>query len=221
VGPFEAYDRIVALGAQPAHAEHVSAMRRAWQARTGAYAPEDPWFEARSRAFWDDALTTQGFARDVAGAFDESARPWIDAMGRAHRGLFRVAGGSDDGRGEAEGAGDGGVVVEDVVGGAAFVIDTADPGSNDALHAAAGLFDARLLAAGDPPRVAMLPGALFHPEDATDAILEVLASPRAHELAADELLDALLRMERSLRSLARVKAGYAYRESALSKIPHP
>src|SRR5438105_6404412 len=90
MGPFETYDRIVALGAEPAHATRVAAMRRAFEGRTGPFKPEDAWFETRTRAFWDDALTTQGFARDVAPQLPAEARPWVHAMERAHRGLFRV-----------------------------------------------------------------------------------------------------------------------------------
>lgn len=202
MSPFDAYDRIVALGASEAHAARVGEMRRAWQARTGAYAPTDAWFEVRSRAFWDDALTTQGFAREVRGELPEEAHAWTSAMSRAHRGLFSAT--VDE---------DGAIVLDDVIGGAAFAVHLADAGSRDALSAATGLFDARLVADGG--QVAILPGALFHPEDATDAIALVLRSARAKELATDALLDALLRMERSLRSLSRVKAAYAYRESAL------
>ena len=40
-------------------------MRAEFQRRTGTFGPEDPWFENRARAFWDDALVTQGAARAV------------------------------------------------------------------------------------------------------------------------------------------------------------
>ena len=46
----------------------------------------------------------------------------------------------------------------------------------------------------------------------------VLAAARARSLPTGDTLDALLRMERTLRSLSRVKAAYAYRPEALS--PH-
>jgi hypothetical protein len=210
----EVYERAVALGASPARAARVEAMRRDFEARTGAFLAHGArpsgsgldlaWFEARSRAFWDDAVTRQGFAREVAGELGPEAEPLVGALERAHRGLFRV-----------ERPGDEPAVLADAWSGAAFFVDDADPGTREALEAAAGLFDARLVGTPEPPRVAILPGALFHPENATPAIDEVLAAARARGMAADAVLDALLRMERSLRSLSRVKAGYAYRAEAL------
>ena len=47
---------IAALGSDSCRALREQA-RAAFEARTGAFLPEDPWFEARSRAFIDDALT--------------------------------------------------------------------------------------------------------------------------------------------------------------------
>src|SRR5213080_4531956 len=81
-----AYDAVVALGAGSL-AEDARRMREVFQKRTGGFLPEDPWFEARSRAFWDDALTTQGFA---ALAKDELDDALIPRFARAHRGLFQV-----------------------------------------------------------------------------------------------------------------------------------
>ena len=71
----------------------------------------------------------------------------------------------------------------------------------------------------------MLPGAVFHARDATPCITPVLAAARERGLGTGETLDALLRMNRALRSLSRVKVGYAYRVEALSPhaptLPHP
>jgi len=66
---------------------------------------------------------------------------------------------------------------------------------------------------------------VFHPRDATPCIEPVLAAARARAMSTTETLDALLRMNRALRSLSRVKVAYAYRPEALSPaapaIPHP
>ena len=207
---FEAYERVVALGGNEAHAERVAEMRRLFEARTGVFRAEDRWFEARSRAFWDDAVTRQGFAREVSPLLAEEARAWVTSFDRAHRGLFRTLPRDDESADETR------VVLSDVWGGADFVVDLADDSTREALDAATGLFDARLVALASPPLVAILPGALFHPEDATEAILAVVATAREKALGADEVLDALLRMERNLRSLSRVKAAYAYRADALT-----
>lgn len=186
-------------------------MRRAFEARTGAFRPEDAWFEVRSRAFWDDAVCTQGFAKDVEGELDEEARAWVSPLLRAHRGLLQVSSGADEGP----------VVLEDLWTGAEFVVDAIDTSSREALSAATGLFDARLVGGplGSGVTVAMLPGALYHPEDASDAMGAVLAEARVRRLGTGDSLDALLRMERLLRTLSRVKTSYAYRIDALPRAP--
>ena len=205
LSPFDIYERIVAIAGTPRHAPRLEAMRRTFEEHTGSFGAEDPWFEARSRAFWDDALTRQHFARDVASELPEEGRAWAAAFDRAHRGLFRAE--------EIDGK----WVLRDAWSGAELYVDVADDGSREALHAASGLFDARVVGRDDPLGVAMLPGAVFHPEDATDSIEAVLAAARGRSLEAAAVLDALMRMERRFRSLSRVKAGYAYRADALAK----
>jgi hypothetical protein len=202
---FEAYDAILALGASAAHAARTRAMRAAFEERTGAFVPEDPWFEARSRAFWDDAVTTQGFAREVAGELPESARDWVPRLATAHRGLFvRVSAAGDDE-----------TLLKDLWGGAEFVVHALDPSTRDALAAAAAPFDARLVGSDEPAQVGLLPGAVFHPADAASPINAVLGRGREAGMPGADVLDALLRMERGLRASARVKATYAYRADRL------
>ena len=77
-------------------------------------------------------------------------------------------------------------------------------------------FDARVVASADPWTIALLPGAIFHPRNATACIDPVLVAAHTRGLSTHETLDALLRMERTLRSLSRVKAGFAYRPEALT-----
>ena len=203
---FEAYEAILALGAAatPGRAARVAAMRAAFEERTGAFVPEDAWFEARSRAFWDDAITTQGFAREVETELPERLRAWVPRLERAHRGLFVT-----------KGAGGGETVVRDLWGGAELVVHDADDATRDELAVAAAPFDARLVGSDDPPRVAILPGAVFHPADAAAPIGDVLARAREERRRAGDVLDALLRMERGLRASARVKPAYAYRADRL------
>jgi hypothetical protein len=211
------YDAVVSLGGAPAHAAQVSAMRRVFADRTGAFGPEDPWFEARIRAFWDDARTRQGFASAVAPELPPALQGRVAPFARAHRGLFSVEGTlrATDGRAL-------GYVLHDVIGGAELVVDSTDEGAREALESAGGLFDARVVGAADA--VAMLPGALFHPEDATDEVLAVVEAARRRGmldpgLDPDPVLDALLRMERALRSHSRVRASYAYRPDLLTPRP--
>jgi hypothetical protein len=193
----------------------VAALRAGWEERTGAFSPEDPWFEERSRAFWDDAVTTQRFGRDVADELGDDQRAWLEPLERAHRGLFRVSDTDRD-------------VLEDVWSGAELVVTTMDEASHAELDASSGqLFDARVVGASpmlsspgpsQAMTVALLPGAVFHSRDATEHIALVLEAALARRMSTGDTLDALLRMQRALRSLSRVKPGYAYRAEALS--PH-
>jgi len=209
---FEAYDAILALGASPsdpaartARAARIATMRAAFEARTGAFVPEDPWFEARSRAFWDDAVTTQRFGREVEAELAEGVKVWIPRLERAHRGLFvTVSAGS---RRE--------LVLRDLWSGAEMLVHDIDDTMRDALAAALAPLDARLVGSDEPARVGILPGAVFHPADAAGPIGAVLERARADRRKGGDVLDALLRMERGLRASARVKAAYAYRADRL------
>lgn len=207
--PFEgAFERMVArVGAATPGAEML-ALHKAFEHRTGAFGPDDPWFESRSRAFWDDLMTRTPAAkgalvRSAEGAADGDA-PWLLALSRSHRGLFRS-------RTE-----DGAVVLEDVLSGAELVVHEIDEASRDALASTRGVFDGTVVALATPVRLALLPGAIFHPEAADEAIAAVITAARARGLADGALLDALLRMELSLRTLSRVKMSYAYRAEALA-----
>ena len=217
----ETVERIVQLAGVPAHAARVAEMRADFELRTGAFAPENDWFEARSRAFWCDAVTRGRFGREVEEELSAVERSWLGPLELAHRGLFRAEG----------------TLFIDEWSGAELLVNAFDDESRAELAAAAGqLFDARVVGSdgsgsdagpadanrgnGSPgPRlvIALLPGAVFHPREATAAIRPVLAAARARALPTGETLDALLRMERTLRSLSRVKPAYAYRPDALGQ----
>jgi hypothetical protein len=204
--------RIAELGGGERHRERVAEIRARFEARTGAFSPEDPWFEERSRAFWCDAVTRERFGRAVEAELPADDRALLAPLERAHRGLFRWHGGS--GTSSA-----GAVTLFDVWSGAELAVTSIDDASRAELEAAADqLFDARV--AGADAAVAFLPGAVFHPRSATEPIEAVLAAARSRSLSTDETLDALLRMERTLRALSRVKTAYAYRPEALAT-PQP
>jgi hypothetical protein len=200
-GVLETVARIVEHGGGSARATRVADMRASFEASTGVYAPEDPWFEERSRAFWCDAVTRGRFGREVEEELTQEERAWLGPLERAHRGLFRVAGN----------------VLFDVWSGAELVLTLVDEVSRAELDAAAGqLVDARVVGADEPLVVALVPGALFHPRDATATIESVLATAHSRSLGTHDTLDALLRMERTLRAHSRVKVAYAYRAEALA-----
>jgi hypothetical protein len=216
MGVLEAAARIVQLGGESRDRGRVAEMRAGFEARTGAFAPEDPWFEERSRAFWCDAVTRGRVGREVEGELHADERRWLGPLERAHRGLFqRASGGGRSGGSRGEGE-----VLVDVWSGAEMVVTALDDESRAELEAAAGqLLDGRVAGADEPRVVALLPGAIFHPRHATAAIEGVLEAARASHMSTHDALDALLRMERTLRALSRVKTAYAYRPEALSTQP--
>jgi hypothetical protein len=218
-GILETVTRIQQLGGDPVRADRVLELRARFEACAGAFASEDSYFEARSRAFWCDAITRSRFGRDVEAELSAEERAWLGPLERAHRGLFRASGFSGLSVGAPAPRG----LLIDVWKGVEFAITVLDDESSAELDAGSGqLFDARVVVSEDARTVALLPGAVFHPREATAPIDGVLAAARERALSTDTTLDALLRMERSLRALSRVKAAYAYRPSALSPtIPTP
>jgi hypothetical protein len=196
------FERLVGKVGAGTPAERMSALHEAFEQRTGSFGPDDPWFESRSRAFWDDVMTRQR-GLEAAGDLGDEERPWADALSRSHRGLFQAE--------SREGA----LILTDVLGGAVFLVHHVDVASRDAIASTSGLFDGTVVAATSPVRIALLPGAVFHPEEASDAIAAVVGKARDRGIDDAALLDALLRMELSLRTFSRVKPAYAYRAEAL------
>ena len=195
----EAYETIVALGSSEDLTAETEKMKAAFVKRTGSFRPEDPWFETRSRAFWDDALTTQGFAAlagERAGRVEIAGR-----LARAHRGLFAVHD----------------LLLVDQCSGAELEVTPLDESQATDLRHAQGLVDARVVASSDTGPLFVLPGAFHHPADATLAIEKILDAAEKKSMARGPLLDALLRMEHVLRSSSRVKASFAYRVESLDR----
>ncbi len=200
--PFAAaFEALVAKLGAAVPADEVAAWHKAFEARTGAFGPDDAWFESRSRAFWDDTMTRE-HARLATLALAPAEEPWALALSKSHRGLFRAEPGTH-------------LVLDDVASGARFVVHELDDASRDAIASTAGLFDGRVIVDPASLRVALLPGAVFHPEQAAEGIATVLTAAFARKLPTGALLDGLLRMELSFRTLSRVKPGYAYRPEAL------
>jgi hypothetical protein len=221
MGVLEAAARIIQLGGAAQESDrgrHVLEMRAAFEVRTGAFAPEDPWFEERSRAFWCDAVTRGRFGREVEDELPAEDRAWLGPLERAHRGLFQRALPRPGTRGGAMGPAEETLV--DVWSGADIVVTALDDASRAELEAGTDqLLDARIVGTDEPLVVALLPGAVFHPRHANAAIHDVLKAAHAGHVSTHDTLDALLRMERTLRALSRVKATYAYRAEALSAQP--
>lgn len=202
-----AYEAIVCLGDSGNLGVEAARMRREFQRRTGAFGPEDPWFESRARAFWDDALSTQGFASLAAERLDERARALARSLGRAHRGFFVV-----------EEVDDRGACLVDVWSGAELLVRHIDDTQALTLEHAEGAMDARVAAGPSGSDLFLMPGAYHHAADALEPAIDVLAAAHERGMTTQHALDALMRMDLVFRSSSRVKVAFAYRVESL--VPH-
>ncbi len=198
-----AVEEMLGRAAEPSRAERVQAMRAEFEARTGAFSA--PFFEVRSAAFWDDALTRGAFGRELGGELAPETSALVEPFARAHRGLFRVTADGEQ------------FLLVDEWSGAELVCEPTTSGLRDALERASGLVDGRVVGVPLAQRIALLPGAVFHAADAAPAIRALIPEARARKLGTHAFLDALLRMDHALRSLSRVKPAFAYRKEALPK----
>lgn len=199
-----AYEAIVALADAGDLGAEAARLRADFQKRTGAFGPEDPWFEARARAFWDDALTTSGFGVHAAARLPASVQAIARSLRRAHRGFFLV----DDS--DARSAS-----LIDLWSGAELLVRHLDETQALTLEHADGAMDARVAAGPAGSDLFLLPGAYHHAPEALAPATEVLREARERRLSTQETLDALMRMDLVLRSSSRVKAAFAYRAVAL------
>jgi len=206
-------DEMLERASLPVWRDRTAAMRASFEAKTGAFssdsAREAGFFEARSAAFWDDALTRGAFGRELVADISEEARAAVEPLARAHRGLFRAVQ-----EGEM-------FLLIDEWSGVEFGAHPATNGLRDALASAAGstpsLIDGRVVGLPLTMRIELLPGAVFHAADALEPIRALLPEAKALGFETHELCDALLRMDHALRSLSRVKAAFAYRKEALRR----
>jgi hypothetical protein len=179
-------------------------MRDEFQRRTGLFSAEDPWFETRARAFWDDALTTQGFALLASRILGKDSRPVAEAIVHAHRGLFVV-----------EETHEQGGRLLDLWSGAELIVSYLDSAQALSFEHGDGAIDARVTRAPSGPQLFVLPGAYHHAADALEPAMDVLAVAKERGLGTQAALDSLLRMDLVLRSSSRVKAAFAYRAESL------
>lgn len=199
-------------GGAPGGGFGAAAMRAAFQRRTGTFRPDDPWFEARSRAFWDDALTTPGFASRVAEGLGEHERAVATRLGRAHRGLFVKR---PEARPEGSRQPEGPTRLVDLWSGAQLIVEALDDAQALSLAHAEAPMDARVAASGQGATLHLLPGAFHHPADALEPALAVLEAARERGTSTADVLDALMRMELVFRTSSRVKVAFAYRVEGL------
>lgn len=183
----------------------LAAARADYEARTGAFAPEDPWFEERARAAFETAVLEHGTPRGVllaawASRHAEHAAA-VEALGRAFRGLFRVER-TDEER----------VRVTELLGGAPMRLEKI---TTAARLREGDRFDGRIVHHDGALR--LLPGIVFHPAESHVALDELLAAARAANRSDPSILDGLLRMRMRFDRFTGMAARHVYRWDAIDK----
>ncbi len=195
------YARLLEELGRPPHA--FTSLRASFVARTGEYGVEDPWFDARQRAFLDDAITHASVLGNVELG-DALLVNLASACQRAMRGVFEVHRSGDT------------YMFRDAWTLASFYIVPGDQELARALSVTEqAMVDARLL--NWQNRIVVLPGAFFHPEEATPSLSNLIAFAREDGRDREACLDAFMRMERSFRVSSRVKAAHVYRRDVFTR----
>lgn len=195
-------DRIVA--ALPA--SEIAAAREAYAARTGSFLPEEPFYEERLRAAFDDALTSWG---TPPGALLSRwpGEPRAASMQRAWRSLFSVTSVSA-GASVKEGA-----LVRAPLTGAELRVSTVD-GLGSRLRDG-DLFEGRVFV--HEGSVLAMPGAVFFERDAHQAIEAIVGEAARHRVSSDALCDSLLRMQMRLFRQPALRVHHVYRWDAFER----
>ena len=200
------YAELLERASRPPHQENSRHLRERFLERCGRFEADHPAAAARESAAWEDAMVRGGLLRVLASELEDAAERAIAvALFHSQRGVFafeRV---------------DGQLLAIDLWSRAQFIVVARDGIGRDV--ASAGVhYDSppcqgRVLATAEG--VVVLPGAIFHPADARNAIEGALADARKRQLDTDQALDALLRMEHAWQTMSRVKVAYAYRADSM------
>jgi hypothetical protein len=215
------YEELVERAARPPFASAAEAGRAAFFARTGALPDDHPQFAARLAAAWEDALVqaahpdqgplavgTPLIATVGQTLEDEAERDIAALLAAGQRGLFEV-----------RATGEHRFLFDHLRGGSFLLLRNDELGRTAPRRPrdpAPGLIVGRLVGAYDG--CTLLPGLIFLPPDATPLLPPILAEARTRGLGDDAVLDALLRMDHTLHTLSRVKAGFAFRSASLPTI---
>ncbi len=199
-----AYAELSELASQPGNQAYVQARKVEFETRTGTFSVQDPWYEARARAFHDELVTQVDFHRTLPEPLDPALSTGRTELTGAFRGLFRL---QRPMRGQA-------AHLVNIVDQTEYYVTVYDAFLRQALDAIEeAVFDGRLVASDR--QLVLLPGAVLHPEEATRCIDAVIVAGKTRGLAFAALLDRLLCMEHQLRVRSRVRANHVYRVDAL------
>ncbi len=200
------YNELLERANSTPHKEKARSWVYAFVERTGSFVADHPCTPYRLAAAWEDALCRGGLASALLGQLhDHAERTIAQLLTRAHRGVFRF---------ETEAQHH---LVHDLLSGASFMLVARDDiGREVAGDNLGGMCQGRVVAAADG--CAMLPGVVFHAPEATAQIVAVVRHGLKLNMASDEVLDALLRMDHSFRTMSRVRPQFAYRVQALGPL---
>jgi hypothetical protein len=187
----------------------LEAARAAFEERGGAFSTGDAFHEERIRAFSDELVCDVRMADGLTPAERARAMPhsdaeagWIEALTRSERSLFRV---------EIHGARP---VLRCLLGGALYAVALdLEPRDPAARLREGDVFDGRIAPLGGAIRV--LPGMVFHREEAHEALFALLPRTLAAGLARRAILDGLLRMRMRHDHFTSIHARHLYRADAL------
>ena len=193
--------------------EVVERGRASFEARCGAFSTADPFHEERIRAFSDDLVCDHRLAdgRTAAERALSQVPPedrsevggWLRALTRSERSLFRA---------EIHGARP---VLRCLLGGAVLIARLdADPRDAAARLREGDVFDGRIAPLAGELRV--LPGMVFHREEAHEALFALVRAAVASGLPRREILDGLLRMRMRHDRFTSIHARHLYRIEALA-----
>lgn len=198
-------DRIIAFAALDD--DNLVRAREQWAEHAGRVFDDDPLYEERTVAFleWltldrpgpDGRLPVQRFLAEER--LDDLEGRWAHALGTSHRSLFEV-----------RTLGDGGLTVDDLLGGGAFQVTERRrlPGI-----AEGEIFEARLVAnVVSPPQVLFTRSFQFHPREAVAAIKRRAGEARASSEPREQTLFRLLRLRLKALRYGHVAAAKIYAE---------
>ena len=200
-----AYAELGELALRSDRQVYVQARKAEFETRTGTFSVEDPWYEARIRAFHDDLLTQGASHASLLATVEANLAEGCQELGASFRGLFHFQ------RPRAPGHW---LHVVNLIDHAEYYAVAHDALLLQALDAIEeAVVDARVVASDRV--LAILPGAFVHPEEATQAIEDVVRAGVNRGLPAGTLLDRLMQMEHQLRVRSRVRPNQVYRVNAL------
>jgi len=180
----------------------IAAARADFVGRTGTFEPDEPFYEERVRAAFDDAVTAFGAPRAamLRRWLVQHDEPRTRALLRTWRTLLQVEKVSEHAQ------------VRVLLTDAEFLL-VRDDGPAGKLREG-DLFDGRLFV---HEGVRLLPGPVFFERDAHQAIGEVLAEARRHERGSEASCDALLRMQMRRLRQPGLRVHHVYRWDAFDR----